>query len=101
MDDPAAAQAAIRTPPPWRLGLIVPKRHARRAVTRVLIRRQARVLMAAASSRLPRGDWVVRLRLGFDVKQYPSAASDALRRAVRAELTELTAAALRRAASSP
>lgn len=72
-----------------RLGLIVPKRHARRAVTRSLVRRQAKSVLGAFADRLSAGDWVLRLRQGFDVRQFPSAASDALRRAVRAELMML------------
>lgn len=75
--------------PVSRLGFIVPKRNARRAVTRNLIRRQARVVLAQAG--LPAGDWVLRLRNGYDVRQFPSAASEALRRTVREELLQLCA----------
>lgn len=73
----------------WRLGLVVPKRHARRAVTRNLVKRQARTAMQHHLSRLPAGDWVVRLRTPFARAQFPSAASSALKQVVRAELAQL------------
>ena len=69
------------------LGLVVPKRHARRAVTRNLIRRQMRE--AARCGALAEGAWVVRLRAPFESHQYPSASSAALRHAVRGELDQL------------
>jgi len=68
------------------LGTVVPKRHAKRAVTRTLLKRQVRAAVAHHAGRLPAGVWVVRLRSPFDRQQFPSAASDALRAAVRAEL---------------
>ena len=72
------------------LGLVVPKRYARRSVTRALLKRQIRALFAAPTEPpLAPGLWVVRLRAPFDVKQFPSAASDALRQAARAELGQL------------
>jgi len=84
--------AAAPTPPQgqW-LGYVVPKRHARRAVTRSLMKRQIRAVFEDVAGSLPPGLWVVRLRLPFDRKQFPSAASDALRAAVRAELQQLCA----------
>jgi ribonuclease P protein component len=77
-----------------RLGLVVPKRHARRAVTRSLIKRQGRTLFAAAAARLDAGDWLLRLRAPFEIERFPSAASSALREAVRSELQTLFDAAL-------
>jgi ribonuclease P protein component len=41
---------------------------------------------------LPPGLWLVRLRAGFPKADFPSAASDALRRAARAELDRALAA---------
>ncbi|XHS79325.1 ribonuclease P protein component [Burkholderiaceae bacterium UC74_6] len=70
------------------LGAIVPKRNAKRAVTRNLLKRQIRAAFAARSD-LPPGLWVVRLRAPIDRKQFVSAASDALRSAVREELSQL------------
>jgi ribonuclease P protein component len=70
------------------LGAIVPKRHAKRAVTRNLLKRQIRAAFSGAPG-LAAGLWVVRLRAPFDRKQFPSASSDALRAAVRDELGQL------------
>ena len=66
----------------------MPKRHARRAVTRTLLKRQIRQVFGTLPT-LPPGLWVVRLRLPFDRKQFPSASSDALRSAAREELQSL------------
>jgi ribonuclease P protein component len=71
------------------LGLVVPKRHARRAVTRNLLRREIRAALTARCAALPGGLWVVRLRSGFDRSRFRSAASDALRQAARVELAAL------------
>lgn len=72
-----------------RFGLVVPKRHARRAVTRSLIKRQGRAAFGLHNTGLAPGDWVLRLRSAFAVAQFPSAASPALRVAVRGELETL------------
>ncbi|MBW8760456.1 MAG: ribonuclease P protein component [Burkholderiales bacterium] len=77
------------------LGLVVPKRHARRAVTRTLMKRQIRHIAAACAAQLEPGLWVVRQRHPFDAKQFPSAASDALKEAARAELRALFERAMR------
>ena len=93
-------QTLVETPMPaggvqrW-LGLVVPKRHARRAVTRTLVKRQIRHIAAACAPQLEPGLWVVRQRHPFDVKQFPSAASDALKEAARAELRALFERAVR------
>jgi len=81
-------------PDRW-LGLVVPKRHARRAVTRTLVKRQIRNVAAACAPQLEPGLWVVRQRSPFDTKQFPSAASDALKEAARAELRALFDRAVR------
>ena len=70
------------------LGAIVPKRNAKRAVTRNLVKRQIRAAFASHSA-LPAGLWVVRLRAPIDRQKFVSAASDALRAAVREELSGL------------
>ncbi|MCE4555443.1 ribonuclease P protein component [Roseateles cellulosilyticus] len=70
------------------VGMVVPKRHARRSVTRQLLKRQIRAAFADRPG-MPPGLWVVRLRSPFDRQQFPSAASDALRHAARAELAQL------------
>jgi ribonuclease P protein component len=79
------------------LGAVVPKRHARRAVTRTLLKRQIRSAVDARAGGLLGGLWVVRLRAPFDKARFPSAASDALRRCARAELELLLSAAALRA----
>ena len=73
------------------LGAMVPKRWARRAVTRNAIKRQVYALGTALEPRLPPAAFVVRLRAGFDRRQFPSAWSEPLRQAVRAELQQLLA----------
>jgi len=76
------------------MGVVVPKRHARRAVTRNLLKRQIRRVLHAQDG-LPEGLWVVRLRSPFDRKLFPSAASEALRSAAGEELTALIGRAAR------
>jgi ribonuclease P protein component len=71
------------------LGCIVPKRHARRAVTRNCLERQIRAAAERYEDQLPRGLWLVRLRQPFAAKDFPSADSGALRGAARAELDRL------------
>jgi ribonuclease P protein component len=85
---PDAPVASPFGPQRW-LGLVVPKRHAKRAVTRTLVKRQIRTIAADCAPRLEPGLWVVRQRSPFDPKQYPSAASDALKVAARDELRAL------------
>lgn len=75
-------------PSHW-LGMVVPKRHARRAVTRTLLKRQIRECVGRHAESLPAGLLVVRLRSHFDKRVYPSATSVALRDEVRAELEQL------------
>ena len=93
-------ESLVETPTPagglerW-LGLVVPKRHARRAVTRTLMKRQIRHIAAACAPQLEPGLWVVRQRNPFDAKQFPSAASDALKEAARTELRALFERAMR------
>ena len=77
------------------LGAVVPKRHARRSVTRSLLKRQIRAVMADSAAELAAGLWVVRLRAPFDREHFVSAASDALKRSARAELESLVGSAAR------
>lgn len=99
----AAAVGAVDDLPPTgpaqvlRLGMVVPKRHARRSVTRSLLKRQIRARVRERLAELPPGAWVLRLRAPFDRQQFPSAASAALGAAVRVELEGLLDEALRRA----
>lgn len=85
-----------------RLGFVLPKRMVRRAVTRALIRHQARDLwfkhvaqaaspdtLTSSASSAPRGDWVLRVVTPWAKTDFPSAASEPLKQAVRQELTSL------------
>ncbi len=68
---------------------MVPKRWAKRAVTRNAIKRQIYSVSALAQVDLHAAAHVVRLRAGFDKAMFPSATSDALKAAVRLELGQL------------
>ncbi len=71
------------------LGAMVPKRWARRAVTRNAIKRQVYTLGQSFVPALGRAAHVVRLSRGFDRQQFSSASSTALKTALRSELTQL------------
>ena len=71
------------------LGTVLPKRLARRAVTRSLLRRQVREAMGRHARALPPGLWVVRLRAAFSRDEFEAAASLRLRAAARDELDDL------------
>jgi ribonuclease P protein component len=77
------------------VGAVVPKRHAKRAVTRTLLKRQIRAAAVAAPPAMANGLWVVRLRAPFDRAAFPSAASEALLKAARDELATVFFAACR------
>ncbi|MDE2370585.1 MAG: ribonuclease P protein component [Burkholderiales bacterium] len=70
-------------------GCVVPKRHAKRAVTRNLLKRQVRGTFQRLGGGLPAGLWLVRLRAPFAVGEFVSARSDRLAAAARAELETL------------
>ena len=78
------------------LGAMVPKRWARRAVTRNAIKRQIYHVAPHWQADLPAGAYVVRLRTTFDRQQFVSAQSVLLKQAVRAELQQLFARAAAR-----
>ena len=78
------------------MGCVVPKRHARRAVTRNLVKRQIYAAAERVQAGLPGGLWLVRLRQPFALTTFPSAASQALREAARGELDRLFQKAARR-----
>ncbi|CAN7635155.1 ribonuclease P protein component [Acidovorax sp. LjRoot129] len=86
------------------LGAMVPKRWARRAVTRNTIKRQIYTVGSTFEARLeqvaPQSAHVVRLRSAFDRKQFVSATSDQLKQAVRTELLQLFGHATRRAGAA-
>jgi len=98
-NEPGRDPAPSGDPTRW-LGYVVPKRHAKRAVTRTLLKRQIRACVDRHADTLAPGLWVVRLRAPFDRSTYPSAASDALKRCARAELDDLFASIGRRHADA-
>ena len=71
------------------LGALTPKRWAKRAVTRNLIKRQIHHVSQEFASNLKPTAYVVRLRAAFDSKRFMSASSEILKQAVRQELTQL------------
>jgi ribonuclease P protein component len=83
-----------------RLGAVVPKRHARRAVTCSLLKRQIYAAGGRHAASLGHGLWIVRLRAPFDRTRFKSAASTALTLVARAELEALFLAAARRPGTS-
>jgi ribonuclease P protein component len=79
----------------WQLGVVVPKRHARRAVTRSMLKRllragfERRRVACGRPQDLPSGLWLVRLRAPFAVTTFVSADSPALRLAAATEFDAL------------
>ena len=71
------------------IGAMVPKRWAKRAVTRNAIKRQIYTVSADFSQIYPQAAFVVRLRSSFARTEFVSAFSDHLRQAVRHEIQTL------------
>ena len=101
-DAPSAPPTGPESPGPQALfavrddayiGALLPKRWAKRAVTRNAIKRQIYTVSMALRPPLRPAAHVVRLRAGFDRTQFVSATSPALKQAVRGELQELFARA--------
>ena len=67
-------------------------------MTRTLLKRQIRAVLASHAAALTGGLWVVRLRAPFDRARFVSAASDELRRTAREELEGLIGAIAQRVA---
>ena len=82
------SQALFAVLEPW-VGALIPKRWAKRAVTRNAIKRQIYAVSSDLEPQLTQAAHVVRLRSAFDRAKFPSASSDALKRAVRSELQQL------------
>jgi ribonuclease P protein component len=92
---PAVAESPKESHPVSRVGAVLPKRLARRAVTRNALKRQIYSVMTAFDDRLPRADHVVRLRSTFDRTQFLSATSVQLKQAARRELEQLVSKVIR------
>lgn len=71
------------------MGCVVPKRHAKRAVTRNLLKRQIRAVFGELAGRLAPGLWLVRLKAPFSPTEFISARSPRLAAAARSELQQL------------
>ena len=71
------------------LGALTPKRWAKRAVTRNLIRRQVHAVSSEFEKGLKPTAYVVRLRATFNPQKFVSASSDVLKQMVREELKQL------------
>lgn len=71
------------------VGVICPKRWAKRAVTRNTIKRQIYAVSSELQAQLPAACIVLRLASGFSSEQFTSATSTALKRALREELLGL------------
>tara|TARA_B110000503_G_scaffold140461_1_gene231393 strand:+ start:569 stop:970 length:402 start_codon:yes stop_codon:yes gene_type:complete len=79
--------------PVW-FGALVPKRWAKRAVRRSLIRRQIYDAGVRYQGRLNEGSHVIRLRGAFNNSEFKSATSTALKESIRSELDVLFAHAI-------
>ena len=71
------------------MGAMVPKRWAKRAVTRNAIKRQIYTVSAGFFPHYPHAAFLVRLRKEFSRKEFVSATSTQLKEVVRAEVTAL------------
>lgn len=87
------AKTGLFVPDDVWLGAMVPKRWARRAVTRNAIKRQIYAVSQALQASFPNAAHVVRLRHGFDRAHFVSASSALLKKTVCAELHALFAQA--------
>ncbi|MEI6382725.1 MAG: ribonuclease P protein component [Betaproteobacteria bacterium] len=72
-----------------RLGAMVPKRWAKRAVTRNAIKRQIYAVSSLYEKKLPTVDFLIRLKRSYEPSKYISATSNKLKHHVRQELVEL------------
>ncbi len=86
---PRVQVAFVTMPAAPSIGVIAPKRLAKRAVTRNTIKRQIYAVSAALQDQLPAHHYVVRLRAPFAVDMFPSATSLPLKRCIRLELQSL------------
>jgi ribonuclease P protein component len=95
----APADPLPSLPQPAIIGVICPKRWAKRAVTRNTIKRQVYAVSSELKDQLPSGYLVVRLASVWSREQFKSATSPALKQAVRQELLMLFGKLPRGAAS--
>lgn len=82
------AVSLFRSSDAW-IGAMVPKRWAKRAVTRNAIKRQIYNVSADFAHQYSQAAFVVRLRSSFSAKEFFSPTSDQLKQAVRIEVQTL------------
>ena len=92
--DIAVSPALFKISDVW-IGAMVPKRWARRAVTRNAIKRQIYTVCADFPQDYPQAAFVVRLRREFARTEFVSASSMQLKQAVRKEVQALIQAGVR------
>jgi ribonuclease P protein component len=83
------------------LGIVIPKRLSRRAVTRSLLKRQIRSAATRTLNRLKSGNWIIRQRTAFRSTAVGSAAPEGLKLEARRELDGLFEKAWRDGPSRP
>jgi ribonuclease P protein component len=91
------ASGQFRESVAW-VGVVLPKRHAKKAVRRNMLRRQIYSVGMEFQEQLEGAAHVLRLKKGFEDEGFVSASSEALKKAVRTELKDLFARALARLA---
>ena len=74
---------------------MVPKKWAKRAVTRNALKRQIYTIGANLEQQFSCAAYLIRMRAEFSRQAFPSASSDALQAAARVELIDLIKAGLR------
>ncbi|MEP6965168.1 MAG: ribonuclease P protein component [Polaromonas sp.] len=92
--DSTISPALFKISDMW-IGAMVPKRWAKRAVTRNAIKRQVYAVCADFAQHYPRAAFVVRLRREFSRIEFVSACSGQLKQAVRIEVQALMQAGSR------
>lgn len=97
----AAGHTLLFKPVAVWIGAMVPKRWAKRAVTRNAMKRQIYNVSHQFEDDLLAAAYLVRLRAGFDSKLFVSASSDVLQLALRRELHTLFSAAVSALAVKP
>ncbi|WP_174995931.1 ribonuclease P protein component [Pandoraea iniqua] len=90
---PDVTPDAGATPDEGRIGIVVGKKHAPRAVTRNLIKRQAREMFRQRRVSLAGWDFVLRLTRRFDKGTYTAAAAPVLNTLCQTEFAQLFDAA--------
>lgn len=85
----ASSEAACAVTLPGRMGLVLGRKSAPRAATRNMVRRALRETFRMRRAEFEGWDVLIRMHQRFDKQRFPGAASPALKRACRAEVTAL------------